>query len=113
MVSKNLLNFNDEMKKFHQEINPRLHHLLGCKVIIEKNRKGAEFKVWAPNAKEVRVVGEFNNWNGKKHLMELDSENGIWSLFIPGIKEGDIYKYENISSKWRKISESRSFCFLF
>ena len=111
MVSKNILNFNDEMKKFHQEINPRLHHLLGCKVIIEKNRKGAEFKVWAPNAKEVRVVGEFNNWNGKKHLMELDSENGIWSLFIPGIKEGDIYKYEILPQNGERFLKADPFAF--
>ena len=111
MLLKNSLNFNDEMEKFHHEINPRLHHLLGCKLITQKGKKGAEFKVWAPNAKEVRVVGKFNKWNGKKHLMEFDSNQGIWTLFIPNIKEGDIYKYEILPQNGEKFLKSDPFAF--
>ena len=83
MVTKNSLSFSDEMKQFHEKINPRLHHLLGSKLTKSKGAAGAEFKVWAPNAQEVRVVGEFNKWNGKKHLMKFDPFQGIWSIFIP------------------------------
>ncbi len=111
MLLENPLNFNEEMEKFHKEINPRLHHLLGCKLTSQNGKKGAEFKVWAPNAKEVRVVGKFNKWNGKKHLMNFDSEQGIWSLFIPNIKEGDIYKYEILPQHGEKFLKSDPFAF--
>lgn len=111
MVTKNSLSFSDEMKQFHEKINPRLHHLLGSKLTKSKGVAGAEFKVWAPNAQEVRVVGEFNKWNGKKHLMKFDPFQGIWSIFIPGLKEGDIYKYEILPKKGKKFLKSDPFAF--
>lgn len=111
MLLKNSLDFTDEMQKFHEGINPRLHYLLGSRLTTENKVKGAEFKVWAPNAKEVRVVGEFNNWNGKKHLMKFNSSQRIWSLFIPEIKEGDIYKYEIIPQNGEKFLKSDPFAF--
>lgn len=55
---------------------------------------GVEFAVWAPNARRVSVVGTFNNWDGRRHPMRLRHEAGIWEIFIPGLKEGDLYKYE-------------------
>ena len=111
MAAKNSLSFSDEMKQFHEEINPRLHHLLGSRIVKSKGVSGAEFKVWAPNAKEVRVVGEFNKWNGKKHLMKFNPYQGIWSLFIPGLKEGDIYKYKILSQKGEKFLKSDPMAF--
>lgn len=55
---------------------------------------GVAFAVWAPNAKAVRVVGDFNSWNGLTHPMRTLGDTGVWELFIPGAKAGDCYKYE-------------------
>src|SRR5262249_13737900 len=56
--------------------------------------EGVGFAVWAPNARRVSVVGEFNRWDGRRHPMRLRVECGVWELFIPGIKEGSLYKFE-------------------
>jgi len=55
---------------------------------------GASFAVWAPNAKAVRVVGDFNDWNGIGHAMRVMGASGVWELFIPGIAPGTRYKFE-------------------
>ncbi|MFN3865947.1 MAG: 1,4-alpha-glucan branching protein GlgB [Demequina sp.] len=55
---------------------------------------GTSFVVWAPNARSVRVVGEFNSWNGVTHAMRSLGSTGLWELFIPGVGDGTKYKYE-------------------
>ena len=55
---------------------------------------GVAFGVWAPNALRVSVVGNFNNWDGRRHPMRSRGSTGVWELFIPGLREGEIYKYE-------------------
>ena len=50
--------------------------------------------MWAPNASRVSVVGDFNSWDGRRHVMRLHPGNGIWEIFIPGIGNGALYKYE-------------------
>jgi len=57
---------------------------------------GMRFAVWAPNAKRVSVVGEFNFWDGRRHPMRQRRENGIWELFLPDVGIGQLYKYEII-----------------
>ncbi len=81
-------------------------HLLGEGSHLEQYRKlgshparmgdtaGVSFAVWAPNAERVSVVGDFNGWDGRTHPMRNRGECGIWEIFIPGIGEGEIYKYE-------------------
>jgi len=56
--------------------------------------RGVTFAVWAPNARRVSVVGDFNNWDGRAHPMRVRGGAGVWELFIPGLTEGEIYKYE-------------------
>ena len=56
--------------------------------------EGTAFAVWAPNALRVSVVGNFNNWDGRCHMMHRMPMSGIFELFIPGVKAGEIYKYE-------------------
>ncbi|MBI5330981.1 MAG: 1,4-alpha-glucan branching protein GlgB [Betaproteobacteria bacterium] len=55
---------------------------------------GVRFAVWAPNAERISVVGGFNNWDGRVHPMRVRGGSGVWELFIPGLHEGDLYKFE-------------------
>jgi len=55
---------------------------------------GVRFVVWAPNARRVSVVGNFNNWDGRRHPMRLHPGAGVWELFIPRLGPGEVYKYE-------------------
>lgn len=55
---------------------------------------GTHFAVWAPNARRISVVGDFNHWDGRRHMMMRQGDSGVFSLFIPGVAAGEIYKYE-------------------
>ncbi len=56
--------------------------------------EGALFAVWAPNAERVSVVGDFNNWDGRRHPMRIRGGSGVWEVFIPQLRAGELYKYE-------------------
>ena len=56
--------------------------------------RGTSFVVWAPNAKRVSVIGDFNHWDGRLCPMRSLGMSGIWELFVPGIEPGELYKYE-------------------
>ena len=64
---------------------------------------GTHFAVWAPNAMRVSVVGDFNGWDGRRHPMMRQGDSGVFSLFIPGIGPGELYKYE-IKSAPQKVT---------
>lgn len=111
MTSNDFLDLEKEMYDFHNNINSNLHHFFGAFSVKKGKETGVIFRVWAPNAKDVRVVGEFNSWNGKNHKMTCDISNGTWELFIPDLKEGEIYKYEIISQAGKKILKADPFAF--
>jgi 1,4-alpha-glucan branching enzyme len=67
---------------------------LGAHVTELEGVRGVTFGVWAPNARRVSVVGDFNQWDGRRHPMRIRGGTGIWELFIPGLAEGEVYKYE-------------------
>ncbi len=71
-----------------------IYKKLGAHLITHQGVQGVSFAVWAPNASRVSVVGSFNNWDGRRHLMRPRGSSGIWEIFIPGLHEWDIYKYE-------------------
>jgi 1,4-alpha-glucan branching enzyme len=78
----------------------RLYDTLGSHVDTRNGVTGAWFRVWAPNAERVSVVGDFNGWKLNAHPMQLRPDgSGVWELFVPGIKEGMIYKY-HIDSRY-------------
>ena len=68
---------------------------------------GTSFAVWAPNARTVRVVGDFNGWGGRQHAMRELGSSGVWELFIPGVKAGERYKYEilNANNEWKQKAD--------
>ena len=71
-----------------------IYKKLGAHVMEMDGVKGVGFAVWAPNAKRVSVIGNFNNWDGRVDVMRKHPTCGIWDIFIPGIGEGEVYKYE-------------------
>src|SRR3972149_4900215 len=79
---------------FNEGNHLRIYEKLGTHIMDLDGIKGVHFAVWAPNAKRVSVIGDFNKWDGRRHPMRILGNSGIWELFIPGLKEGDIYKYE-------------------
>ena len=78
----------NEGKLFHSYLS------FGAHSVKQNQTQGVRFTVWAPHAKRVLVVGNFNHWQGKDHLMEKQGETGVWMLFIPALAEGEVYKYE-------------------
>ncbi len=74
--------------------NHKVYDKLGAHKTVLNGTAGFLFGVWAPNAARVSVVGDFNSWDGRKHVMRVRGSTGVWELFIPGIKDGELYKYE-------------------
>ena len=71
-----------------------MYKVLGAHLREMDGVQGVSFAVWAPNAKRVSVVGGFNNWHGRVNQMRKNTNRGVWDIFMPGLKEGEIYKYE-------------------
>ena len=67
---------------------------MGAHPVVIDGIAGMQFGVWAPNAMRVSVVGDFNQWDGRTHPMRNRGPSGVWELFVPGLAEGAIYKYE-------------------
>ncbi|HHW47221.1 MAG TPA: 1,4-alpha-glucan branching protein GlgB [Clostridiaceae bacterium] len=79
---------------FNEGNHHRIFEKLGAHVLNINGIEGTLFAVWAPCAKRVSVVGEFNQWDGRRHQMRMRGSSGVWEIFIPGVKHGDMYKYE-------------------
>ena len=88
---------------FAQGTHYEIYEKMGAHEAEIDGQKGVYFAVWAPNAKYVNVIGSFNNWDIFKDNMERISEGGIFALFIPGAKVGDMYKYVITTSDDRKL----------
>jgi 1,4-alpha-glucan branching enzyme len=73
--------------------------------------RGTSFAVWAPNARGVRVVGDFNYWDGRGHPMRSLGSSGVWELFVPGVGDGAKYKYEILGRDgvWRQKADPMAF----
>ncbi len=81
----------------------RLYDRLGAHPIDHEGVDGVVFALWAPNARRVSVVGDFNAWDGRRHVMRKRQDSGLWEIFVPGITEGTIYKFELIAADGRLL----------
>ena len=83
-----------DLHLFAEGTHYRLYERLGAQCIEHNGARGVSFAVWAPNAERVSVIGDFNQWDGRRHPMRPRGNSGVWELFIPGLSQGDLYKYE-------------------
>jgi 1,4-alpha-glucan branching enzyme len=67
---------------------------LGAHVVNHEGFRGVHFAVWAPNARRVSVVGNFNHWDGRRNPMRVRGSGGVWEIFIPDLTQGEVYKFE-------------------
>jgi 1,4-alpha-glucan branching enzyme len=72
----------------------RLYDTLGAHPMELEGAAGTSFAVWAPNARRVSVIGDFNLWDGRRHVMRKHPGVGVWEIFVPGVGDGALYKYE-------------------
>ncbi len=82
----------------------RVYEKLGAHLTTLEGVRGVRFAVWAPNARRVSVVGDFNGWDGRVHPMRRHPGNGVWELFIPGLGEGTLYKFEILARNGEPIA---------
>ena len=73
--------------------------MLGAHFVEENGKKGVRFAVWAPHAKSISVVGDFNAWDDRVNTMNRLEDGEIWSVFIENVQEGAVYKYA-IEPQW-------------
>lgn len=85
---------NEDLFLFGQGRNYRIYEKFGAHAIIHEGVAGYNFAVWAPNARRVSVVGDFNHWDGRIHPMRLLNDSGVWEIFIPNLDSGLKYKFE-------------------
>ncbi|WP_206370667.1 1,4-alpha-glucan branching protein GlgB [Solimonas marina] len=71
-----------------------LGRCLGAQALTVDGVPGVRFAVWAPNARRVSVVGDFNSWDGRRHSMRVRRPSGVWEIFVPHLQPGSVYKYE-------------------
>ena len=99
------------VKKFSSGHHYRAYDMLGAHLCEIDGVAGTLFSLWAPNALRVSVVGDFNSWDGRVHQMERIGDTGVFEIFIPGVKKGDLYKFEIKTREDRVILKSDPYAF--
>ncbi len=101
----------EDVYLFHEGSLFHSYRWLGAHVCRQQEVDGVRFIVWAPQAKEVRVVGDFNQWSNHEAKMERFSTLGLWLLFVPGARSGDHYKYEIHTADGRILYKADPYAF--
>jgi len=84
---------NDDIYLFNEGSHYRIYNMLGAHNQRINGEEGTYFAVWAPNARQVSVIGNFNNWDKLSHPLMTRGQSGIWEGFVPGVCSGSLYKY--------------------
>jgi 1,4-alpha-glucan branching enzyme len=88
-----------DLHLFAEGRHEQLWRHLGANVRVHQGVSGTSFAVWAPGARAVRVVGDFNGWDGRRHPMRVLGSSGVWEIFLPGVGPGAAYKFEVVSQQ--------------
>jgi 1,4-alpha-glucan branching enzyme len=90
----------DDLYLFNEGSHFRLYQKLGAHPMTVGGREGTHFAVWAPDARQLSVIGDFNSWDKSSHPLSPRGQSGIWEGFILGVTKGAVYKY-HIESRYR------------
>ena len=85
------------LEAFSRELDPRIHEFLGAHPLEHEGASGTRFAVWAPQATDVAVVGDFNDWDVAANAMTRRA-SGVWEVFVPAVGPGALYKYSIASA---------------
>ena len=97
-----------DLHLFAEGNHHRLYERLGAHLKEVGGVRGCAFAVWAPNARRVSVVGDFNRWDGRVYPMRKLLGSGVWEIFLPGVEEGTHYKFEVLGAARRHPAQERS-----
>ncbi|WP_071393747.1 1,4-alpha-glucan branching protein GlgB [Bacillus tuaregi] len=111
MISTSLYPSDYQVHLFHEGTLYECHKLFGSHIIEVDREIWTKFSVWAPNAKEVRLVGDFNNWNGKGYSLHKINKQGIWTISLKENLEGSLYKYEIVTNSGESILKADPYAF--
>jgi 1,4-alpha-glucan branching enzyme len=100
-----------DLHLFNEGRHRRLWEVMGAHPRTHQGTSGTAFAVWAPNAKAVRVVGDWNSWDGRVNPMRSLGNSGVWELFLPGTGAGAHYKYEIVTADDRLVLKADPFAF--
>jgi 1,4-alpha-glucan branching enzyme len=101
-----------DLHLFSQSTHYKIYEKMGAHLTSIDGQDGVHFAVWAPNALSVSVIGDFNAWKEEVNQMDKLNEGGVWTLFIPGLKEGALYKYaikSSVDNKYRIKTDPYAF----
>jgi 1,4-alpha-glucan branching enzyme len=88
----------------------RTYEKMGAHLVEMNGEKGVHFAVWAPNARQVHLIGDFNQWHGESHPLS-SSDSGIWTLFVPGLTDNTVYKYRVVSQTGESFEKADPYGF--
>jgi 1,4-alpha-glucan branching enzyme len=88
---------DQDLYLFNEGSHYRVYEKLGAHHMVVDDQPGTCFSVWAPNAREVSIIGDFNGWNGEAHQLSPRGSSGIWEGFFPGLGKGTLYKFHIVS----------------
>ena len=96
---------------FHHGENFKAYQTMGAHPIVKDKKSGYVFRVWAPRAKSVSLIGDFNHWNESAHPMERMVDGETFEVFVAGVKQYDAYKYCITTADGRKLYKADPYAF--
>ncbi|MBM0103967.1 1,4-alpha-glucan branching protein GlgB [Steroidobacter sp. S1-65] len=100
-----------DLHLFGEGNHHHIHRKLGAHPEVHDGVAGTRFAVWAPNARRVSVVGDFNQWDGKRNAMEMRGHSGVWETFVPGAAPGALYKFEIVGAHGQQLMKADPYAF--
>lgn len=97
---------------FNKGVHYQIYEALGARLALHQGVSGTKFAVWAPSAESVALVADFNHWDGRVNPMRSIGSSGVWELFVPGIQEGEKYKFEIRTKEETRLLKSDPFALM-